>query len=104
MPDRDTVIAMAAEAGFPDCTPENHKIVASGDLREVHEEFLTLLGRFAALVAAQERELCAVLCEENQVMHKMGGTKYLQPFYKECQGTHEGMVYAASIRARKEET
>ena len=47
--DRDTVIALAREAGFADGVPE---IVG-----------LEGFARFAALVAAHEREECAKVCD-----------------------------------------
>lgn len=66
--DRDEVIRLAGQAGFPDCKPENHPFVASGDMRAAHEEFLANLERFAHLVAQREREAereqCAKLCDE----------------------------------------
>ena len=46
---KDEIIAMAKEAGFPP------HIVDAGANRE--------LARFAALVAAKEREACAQVCE-----------------------------------------
>ena len=64
----EDLIAMAAQAGFPDCQPENHPFVSSGDFREAHEEFLTMLGRFAALIearaVARTREECAKCVEQ----------------------------------------
>ena len=47
---QDEIIAMAKDAGFPP------HIIAAGANRE--------FARFAALVAAKEREACAQACEE----------------------------------------
>ena len=69
---RDEIIAMATEAGL------NSYRIAPG-------EALAVWGRFAALVAAKEREACAQVCESewSNVAERMYG--------REC---------AASIRAR----
>jgi len=50
--DRDTVIALAREAGLP-------YIYETGEVAN-----LGLVERFAALVAANEREECAKVCDE----------------------------------------
>ena len=71
--DRETIIRMAREAGG--CTPE---WIEFWELRE------DALERFAALVAAAEREACAQVCEAK------GQVK-------------GGEVFAARIRARGEE-
>lgn len=52
---REDIIRIALEAGG--CTPE------WDDFWELHEDALQ---RFAALVAAAEREACALLCEETR--------------------------------------
>lgn len=49
---RDDVIRMAREAGF-------------GALPESNANIADILERFAALVAAAEREACARVCEEH---------------------------------------
>ena len=64
---QDEIIRMAREAGFTDYYPER-------------------LTRFAALVAAHEREACAKVCEEYD------GTLH--------QWTDKGKAFAATIRAR----
>lgn len=85
---RNDIIRMAGEAGFPDCKPENHPFVASSDLRAAHEEFLANLHRFAALVAAHEREQCAKVCDEQ---HDRARTST---------GAARADACAAAIRAR----
>ena len=75
---KDDIIRMAREAGIP-----TSEVVIKGNgthLRSVDIE------RFAALVAAAEREACAKLCEE----------------YDDDRGTGEtwGPRFAAMIRAR----
>ena len=54
--DREAVIRMAREAGFRDTTTP---VVALGVSWEQVQ-------RFAALVAAHEREACAKLCDERE--------------------------------------
>ena len=51
---QDEIISMAREAGFRAALDGEHDMVA--DFDHLH--------RFAALVAAHERELCAKVCEE----------------------------------------
>lgn len=71
---RDDVIRMAREAGISD-TYFDFQMVSPEDLE-----------RFASLVAAAEREECAVICEHGW---KTGvGEKY------------QGDVFATAIRAR----
>jgi hypothetical protein len=67
---REKLIELAAAAGFPDVQPENHQFVASGDLREAHEQFLVTLEAFASLVAAHEREECAKVCDGLDAMSR----------------------------------
>jgi hypothetical protein len=56
MVDRDDIFRMAIEAGARDC--------ANPDKWDIWEIRDTDLERFAALVAAHEREECAKVCEE----------------------------------------
>ncbi len=71
---KDNIIQMAREAGISD-TNFDFQMVSPEDLE-----------RFAALVAAAEREVCAKVCESGW---KSGvGAKY------------QGDVFAAAIRAR----
>ena len=67
----DAIIAMAREAN-----PE-HDLTA----------MLPFLSRFAALVAAKEREACALICEKT----------WVEPGDAQVENCHEA---AASIRAR----
>lgn len=76
MPDRENIIAMARQAGWPDSL--------------VVPIFMDNLVEFAALVAAQEREQCAKVIE--QTGPSEGHLKLVT----------EG--FALAIRARKEET
>jgi hypothetical protein len=73
---RDDIIRMALEAGG--CTPE------WDDFWELHEDALE---RFAALVAAHEREACARVCEARH----MGDNNREDAEARRC---------AAAIRAR----
>ena len=68
---QDEIIRMAREANIKQATETPHLLM-------VHE-----LERFAALVAAAEREACAKVCEE------IKGVKL------------QGYEFAAAIRARK---
>lgn len=65
----EDILRMAREQGLPETATEGVFIVNSDDL-----------GRFAALVAAAEREACAKVCEEH----------------------YTGYGHAAAIRARGE--
>lgn len=68
----------------------------------IGEDCIKFANRIAALVAAAERERIAQLCENN-----CAGISYdrnnqgpcLTTFDKECGGRHDGMTYAAAIRA-----
>ena len=56
---KDEIIRMAREAGFAvDAYPD--------------ASWLELMGRFAALVAAAEREACALTCEEVEKYPSLG--------------------------------
>ena len=68
------IIAMATEAGL------NSYRIAPGEAFAVWE-------RFAALVAAKEREACALICEKT----------WVEPGDAQVENCHEA---AASIRAR----
>ncbi len=65
--DRDSIIRMAREAGFN--VEQGFLLRVTG----IDED----LERFAALVAAAEREACAVLCEERQEVFQKYYTKGL---------------------------
>ena len=60
------------------------------------------LERFAELVAAQEREACAMFCESN-VVEVGRGTRSFGPAHPQDGSVHQGMDYAAAIRARAKE-
>jgi hypothetical protein len=77
MLDRDDIIKMAREAGF-------NPVSYTGANLELFE-------RFAALVAAAEREACAKACEERQEVFEKYYTKGL------------AAMCAAAIRARGEQ-
>ena len=72
---QDEIIGMAREAGFP-------KYMTNSEIN--------LIERFAALVAAHEREACAKVCEPVE------GSAYELGVYKTMQ------TLAAAIRARGE--
>jgi len=86
---RDDVIEMAREAGFNEYILENVW---------AHEqpEFFTLLEKFAALIAAHEREACAKLVEPDEEHRRDAIWGYI--------GGEEGVelldIKAAQIRAR----
>ena len=63
---RYEIISMATEAGIP----QGNLLALSHGRLETGAE---LLERFAALVAAKEREACAALCESR---HENGNYKY----------------------------
>ena len=85
---RDDIIRMADAAGIPGW--DDHEPLTQD-----------MLERFAALVAAAERERIAIWCESNQVTRVLRGGGYtFMPFGKDESGTHEGTQYAAAIRAR----
>jgi hypothetical protein len=83
-----TTIDMAREAGFElDCTSlEWHKRIKA----------------FEALVRADEREACAKFCETHQVWVGKGKRGFSEWGEDEfvTGGIHQGMDYAAAIRAR----
>ena len=58
--DRDTVIALAREAGLEILSLDGEDEVGCGDGYHIETD---LIERFAALVAEQEREECAKVCE-----------------------------------------
>ena len=80
---QDEIIRMAREAGFEteDWANGTHVIVYESG-REI--DITNDLERFAALVAAHEREACAKACEEHGHCYECGG----------------GLVIAEAIRAR----
>ena len=78
---KDEIIAMAKEAGFPP------HIVDAGANRE--------LARFAALVAAREREKCATECESLSHRSRWVRAAINGAPMETCQ-------YAAAIRSRLE--
>jgi hypothetical protein len=82
-----TTIELAREAGF-----------TSGELAFMQDNFLF----FAKLVRADEREACAKFCETNQVWVGKGKRGFSEWGEDEfvTGGIHQGMDYAAAIRAR----
>jgi hypothetical protein len=88
---RDDIIRMAKEAGWK----------RVGRNPETGPEFPVLIGnleRFAAFVAAAEREACAEICERLPETFKIAADEF---GYKAENPTAEN--YAAAIRARGEE-
>jgi len=90
---QDEIIRMAREAGFEteDWANGTHVIVYESG-REI--DITNELERFAALVAAHEREACAKVCEE--VADDYRGLQY------DFCGNNLAEVCAADIRARGE--
>ena len=97
---RDDIIRMAREAGFDPDTP----IKGTGEILawEGHDcvEVSESLKRFAALVAAHEREACAKVCEKQikSYMSKQYTTDPLGGFRERFAAEQ----CAAAIRARGE--
>lgn len=79
---REDIIKMAKEAGL---------LRASNGWTEPHRCGISEFERFAALVAAHEREACAKACEERQEVFEKYYTKGL------------AAMCAAAIRARGEQ-
>ena len=59
-----------------------------------HESALLHLERFANLVAAKEREACALICDDHHEIWRFGEGEYSASGPKDC---------AAAIRARGEQ-
>ena len=91
---RDDIIRMAKEAGFEDGYG-NH-LFPPGDYIEEVIPVTDEIVRFAAFVAAAEREACAKLCEQEQfeLTEDVAGKNGLQHFDAGCR------CCAAAIRAR----
>ena len=86
---QDDIIRMAREAGFIGClSPEEADNLIGGVFID-DENWVKPLERFAALVAAHEREACAKVCEQIDTA-AFGGDR---PAPNDC---------AAAIRARGE--
>ena len=81
---RDDIIKLSGEAGFSN----NDGIVMGG---------ASDLERFAALVAAAEREQCAILLE-TYGLGLCPGDNDMQRYFERTKSTRE--YYAAAIRAR----
>jgi len=85
---KDDVIRMAREAGF------DFNLLGATFTSGYLDQHLE---RFAALVAAAEREACAKVCDEDK--NKLGnGDEYLSQFESGCRVTAEFL--ADAIRAR----
>lgn len=80
---RDEIIAMATEAGFGMQMALLDHPYCQADAQRLYQQ----LERFAALVAAREREACALVCDDLQGH----GDEGWQPDAHDC---------AAAIRAR----
>jgi hypothetical protein len=92
---KDEILSMAKEADLLDYRDDEKTIPL--DYRES-------LKRFAALVAEKEREECAKFCETHQVWVGQGKRGFSEWGEDEfvTGGIHQGMDYAAAIRARGE--
>jgi hypothetical protein len=90
---RDT-IEMAREAGL--APPDGPFITWGASDKQ--------LKAFEALVRADEREACAKFCETNQVWVGRGKRGFSEWSEEDSAtgGRHQGMDYAAAIRARGE--
>ena len=89
---KDQVIQMAREAGFNACNGFSQLIVrhSNGSWVDVADQ----LERFAALVAAAEREACATVCDH----------EFSQWIDKTDDGAVAVKNCATAIRARKDQT
>jgi len=90
---RADIIRMAKEAGFDQILPTN----AGADVWIDDGFYVEEMERFAALVAAAEREACAVVCERLPETFKIAADEF---GYKAEVPTAEN--YAAAIRARSD--
>ncbi len=63
---RDDIIRMAWEAGFQVLLPQDH-VDGTGGVYVVEDEIAGMLERFAALVAAAEREACISIIESHRI-------------------------------------
>lgn len=81
---RDEIIRLAKEAGFHDPSPDDGYMGLAFDYRDGADSGASL-ERFAALVAAAEREACADLAES----------------FTGRPGEHDGTAIAAAIRDRR---
>ena len=59
---REDIIKLAREAGFQVLLPRDH-VDGTGGVYVEDDDIAEMLERFAALVAAAEREECAKVCE-----------------------------------------
>jgi hypothetical protein len=73
-----------------------------GHMGQLDPWTIELLKIFADLIAAHEREACAKFCETNQVWVGKGKRGFSEWGEDEfvTGGIHQGMDYAAAIRAR----
>ena len=78
---REDIIRMAWQAGF--AIVDKH-ILADNENGPEHVICTEAINRFAALVAAAEREACAKVCED----------------YWQIDGTDTALAFAATVRAR----
>ena len=83
----EEIIAMARDAGFDMCRLPS--IRASNVYGEVNDE----LERFAALVAAKEREACAKVCDERARLTTLSN-------HRRCDA--DGLARAIRARGQKE--
>ena len=91
---RDDIIRMAKEAGFNQILATN----AGADVWIDDGFYVEEMERFAALVAAAEREACAEVCERLPETFKIAADEF---DYQAEMPTAEN--YAAAIRTRSDE-
>jgi hypothetical protein len=92
---REDIIKMAWEAGFQVLLPRDH-VDGTGGVYVEDDDIAEMLERFAALVAAREREECAKVCEDADIVD-----------FQHCMVLHQDAAKtltnaAAAIRARGE--
>jgi hypothetical protein len=65
---REDIIRMARESGCP--------VAGIGPMTFDDKQLVSMLERFAALVASAEREACAMMCEEFDLLHVAEAIRY----------------------------
>lgn len=93
---RDDIIRMAREAGFTDSNRVSQLIVrhSNGSWVDVEER----LARFAALVAAAEREACERLCREQSIRSAEASNKAKRQMDRDIYyGGHQTALWLADM-------
>jgi hypothetical protein len=94
---RDDVIRIAREAGLSVLMPDEHVEGIGGIYIHSDENCLHELERFAALVAAREREECARVCDAKATLAFPWGSENADRYHAQSDWAK---VCAKAIRAR----